>query len=99
MIKDSQEEWTGGGRTQNHPSATLSTKNSAWTDPGANPGFCDDRQATNRLSHGTAKPNDNYNCTVCTTCFNNQFYILHKYGIYVFFFFTILRINSDYFPK
>jgi hypothetical protein len=36
------------------PSATLSTKNPTWIDPGANPGLRGERPATNDLSHGTA---------------------------------------------
>jgi hypothetical protein len=36
------------------PSATLSTTNPTWTDPGSNPGLCGGRPAANRLSHGTA---------------------------------------------
>jgi hypothetical protein len=40
------------------PSATLSTTNLTWTDPGANPGFRVERPATNRLSHGMAYPNN-----------------------------------------
>jgi hypothetical protein len=36
------------------PSATLSTTNPTWTDPGLNPGLRGERLATNRLSHGTA---------------------------------------------
>jgi hypothetical protein len=36
------------------PSATLSTTNPTWIDPGANPGLRGERPATNRLSHGTA---------------------------------------------
>jgi hypothetical protein len=36
------------------PSATLSTTNPTWTDPGSNPGLCGGRPATNRLSHDTA---------------------------------------------
>jgi hypothetical protein len=36
------------------PSATLSTTNPTWTDPGSNPGVRVGRPATNRLSHGTA---------------------------------------------
>ena len=36
------------------PSATLSTTNPTWTDPGSNPGLRGERPATNRLSHGTA---------------------------------------------
>jgi hypothetical protein len=35
------------------PSATLSTTNPTWTDPGSNPGLRSGRPATNRLSHGT----------------------------------------------
>jgi hypothetical protein len=35
-------------------SATLSTTNPTWTDPGSNPGVRGERPATNRLSHGTA---------------------------------------------
>jgi hypothetical protein len=31
------------------PSATLSTPNPTWTDPGSNPGLRGDRPATNRL--------------------------------------------------
>jgi hypothetical protein len=36
------------------PSATLSTPNPTWTDPGSNPGLRGGRPATNRLNHGTA---------------------------------------------
>jgi hypothetical protein len=36
------------------PSATLSTTNPTWSDPGSNPGFRGERPATNRLSHVTA---------------------------------------------
>jgi hypothetical protein len=36
------------------PSATLSTTNPTWTDPGSNPGLRGERLATNRLSYGTA---------------------------------------------
>jgi hypothetical protein len=36
------------------PSATLSTTNPTWTDPGLNLGLRGERPATNRLSHGTA---------------------------------------------
>jgi hypothetical protein len=38
-------------RGETCPSATLSTTNPTWTDPGSNPGFRGDRPATNRLSH------------------------------------------------
>jgi hypothetical protein len=42
-------------RRETCPSATLSTTNATWTDPGSTPGLRDERQATNRLSHGTAR--------------------------------------------
>jgi hypothetical protein len=42
-----------GGKTC--PSATLSTTNPTWTDPGSKPGLRGGRPAANRLSHGTAK--------------------------------------------
>jgi hypothetical protein len=35
-------------------SATLSTTNPTWTDPGSNPGLRGERPANNSLSHGTA---------------------------------------------
>jgi hypothetical protein len=53
-------EWNdidrGNGRTRRETwsSATLSTTNPTWNDPGVNPGFSYERPDTNRLSHGTA---------------------------------------------
>jgi hypothetical protein len=41
-------------REKTCPSATLSTRNPTWTDPGSNPGLRGGRSATNRLSDGTA---------------------------------------------
>jgi hypothetical protein len=41
-------------RRKTCPSATLSTTNLTWTDPGSNPGLHGESPATNRLSHGTA---------------------------------------------
>jgi hypothetical protein len=41
-------------RRKTCPSATLSTTNLTWTDPGSSPGVRGERPATNRLSHGTA---------------------------------------------
>jgi len=41
-------------RRKTCPSATLSTTNPTWIDPGANPGLRGERPATNDLSHGTA---------------------------------------------
>jgi hypothetical protein len=40
------------------PSATLSTTNPTWTDPGSNPGLRGGRPAANRLSYGTAFSNE-----------------------------------------
>jgi hypothetical protein len=39
------------------PSATLSTTNPTWPDPGSNPGRRGGKPATNRLSYGAAKDN------------------------------------------
>jgi hypothetical protein len=39
---------------ENCRSATLSTTNPTWTEPGLNPGLRGERPATNRVSHGTA---------------------------------------------
>jgi hypothetical protein len=36
-------------------SATWSSTNPTWTNPGANPGLCGEKPATNRLSYGTAR--------------------------------------------
>jgi hypothetical protein len=36
------------------PSATLSTTNPTWTDPGSNLGLCSGKLADNHLRHGTA---------------------------------------------
>jgi hypothetical protein len=41
-------------RRKTSPSATLSTTNPIWIDPGSNPGLRGERPATNDLSHGTA---------------------------------------------
>jgi hypothetical protein len=41
-------------RRKTCPSATLSTTNPTWTDPGSKPGLRSGRPATNRLSHDTA---------------------------------------------
>jgi hypothetical protein len=62
-------------RRKTCPSATLSTTNLTWTDPGSNPGLRGERPATNCLSHGTAI-NTSLLCTqVLTIRFN---IILHK---------------------
>jgi hypothetical protein len=41
-------------RRKTCPSATFSTTNPTWIDPGANPGLRGERPATNDLRHGTA---------------------------------------------
>jgi hypothetical protein len=42
-------------------SATLSTTNPTWIEPGANPGLSGERLATNDLSHSTAlSPNNGF---------------------------------------
>jgi hypothetical protein len=49
-------EFTGGNRStrgKTCPSATLSTTNPTWTDPGSNLGLHGGRLATKCLSHGT----------------------------------------------
>ena len=53
-------EWNWRGKSEvlgekTCPSATLSTTNPTWTDPGSNPGLRGERPATSRLSHGTAQ--------------------------------------------
>jgi hypothetical protein len=53
---------------ENLPSATLSTTNPTWIDPGANPSLRGERPATNRLSHGTA----------------SQYFLHFKYGRLMF---------------
>jgi hypothetical protein len=45
------------------PTATLSTTNPTWTDPGSKPGLSGERPAPNRLSHGTV-PYDYLSCSI-----------------------------------
>ena len=61
---------TGGNRSTRRktcPSATLSTTNPTWTDPGSKPGLRIEKPATNRLSHSTANVKINLYKTICTT--------------------------------
>jgi hypothetical protein len=51
------------------PSATLSTTNPTWTDPGSKPDLRGGRPATNRLSHGTAYQKFSYLLIVSSTGF------------------------------
>jgi hypothetical protein len=46
----------GSTRGKTCPSATLSTTNPTWSDPGSNPCLRGGRPAANRLSHGAALP-------------------------------------------
>jgi len=46
-----EENWRS--RRQTYPSATLSTTNPTWFDPGVNPGLRVQRRRLNRLSHVT----------------------------------------------
>jgi hypothetical protein len=48
------------------PSATLSTTNPTWPEPGANPGRRGGKPATNRLSHGAALPNVMVVTAICS---------------------------------
>jgi hypothetical protein len=50
------EDWQGNPKypEKTCPSATLSTTNLTWLDPGSNPGRRDGKPATNRLSYGAA---------------------------------------------
>jgi hypothetical protein len=53
------------------PSATLSTTNPTWTDPGSNPGLRSGRPAANRLS--SLWPEKHYHC--CETVVLDSFYV------------------------
>jgi hypothetical protein len=60
-----------GGKPR--PSATLSTTNPTWTDPGSNPGLPGGRPAANRLSHGTAPVSrHSVGLTVTVSCVNHS---------------------------
>jgi hypothetical protein len=50
------EDWQGEPKysEKTYPSATLSTTNLTWPDPGSNPGRRGRKPATNRLSYGAA---------------------------------------------
>jgi hypothetical protein len=61
MIELGERRWndilTGENRRTRRktcPGASLSTTNTTWIDPGANPGLRHERPVTNDLSHGTA---------------------------------------------
>jgi hypothetical protein len=53
---DGNEDWQGKPKYSEKtcPSATLSTTNPTWLDPGLNPGRRGGKPATNRLSYGAA---------------------------------------------
>jgi hypothetical protein len=60
VLQVMERQWNESGRRKpttrrkTCPSATLSTTNPTWTDPGSNTGLRSGKPATNRLSHGTA---------------------------------------------
>jgi hypothetical protein len=59
IIVEQLVEWRLAGETEvlgerSCPSATLSTTNPTWPDPGSNPGRRGGKPATNRLSYGVA---------------------------------------------
>jgi hypothetical protein len=66
----------GNGKTRKKicPSATLSTTNPTWTDPGAIPGFRGERPATNRRGwHGPSKVSFWYvRSTLCFVVLQNR---------------------------
>jgi hypothetical protein len=71
-------------RRKTCPSATLSTTNFTWTDPGSNPGLRGERPATNRLNHGTAKrlvASQVYHVVISTNIRVNRMYRRVEEGI------------------
>jgi hypothetical protein len=60
VIVEQLVEWRLGGKPKysekTYSSATLSTTNPTWPDPGSNPGRRGGKPATNRLSYGAASP-------------------------------------------
>jgi hypothetical protein len=68
------EDWQGKPKYSEKtcPSATLSTTNPAWPDPGSNPGRRGGKPATNRLSYGAAPtvpyPCDTRNAVLASHC-------------------------------
>jgi hypothetical protein len=59
MIVEQLVEWELAGEAEifgeNLPQRHFSTTNPTWPDPGLKPGHRGGKQATNRLSYGTAK--------------------------------------------
>jgi hypothetical protein len=62
-------------REKTCPSVTLFTTNPTWTDPGSNPGLCDERPAANRLTHGTGSRSTSVCLSVSITNAPNSRYI------------------------
>jgi hypothetical protein len=54
LVNETDRGKNRSSRGKTCPSATLSTTNLTWTDPGSNPGLRSGMPAANRLSHGTA---------------------------------------------
>jgi hypothetical protein len=68
------EDWQGKPKYSEKtcPSATLSTTNPTWTDPGLNPGRRGGKPVTNRLSYGTALQ-PHYGPEVKSACNRNEY--------------------------
>jgi hypothetical protein len=81
-------------RRKTCPSATLSTINPPWTDPGSNPGLRGGRPAANRLSHG-AEVNNNWSYTPGTlsmSSWNEDKFRDNQGQIYLF----VPQLSRDY---
>jgi hypothetical protein len=68
-------EWYWGRKTEKLrektcPTASLSNTNPTWTDKGVKPDIRGERQATNRLNHGTAMAN------ICLNTFLNKWVVI-----------------------
>jgi hypothetical protein len=74
-----------GGKTC--PSATLTTTNPTWTDPGSNLGLCGGRPATNRLSHGT---------TMCVLFVEFTYHLVYTFVFLSSFLFFVMEFNDGH---
>jgi hypothetical protein len=74
------EDWQGKPKysKKTHPSATLSTTNPTWPDPGKNPGRRGGKPATNRLSYGVALLCDLYEWVIYKYYIKIILLILHR---------------------
>jgi hypothetical protein len=80
------------------PSATLSTTNPTWTDPGSNLVLRVERPATNRLSHDTAtSPLMDPVLSQAKHCTSSQYIALRHISILPFY--LHFRLSSCHFPS